>query len=42
MMIDEVAANLYRIELPLPHNPLKSVNCYLIKSPGRYLLIDTG
>ena len=41
-MIDEIAANLFKIELPLPHNLLKSMNCYLIRGSGQFLLIDTG
>ena len=41
-MVDKVFENIHRIELPLPRNPLKSVNCYLIKDEGRDLLIDTG
>ncbi len=35
--------NIYKIEIPLPRNPLKSLNSYFIKNPdGRSLLIDTG
>lgn len=34
--------NLYRIEIPLPNNPLKALNSYLIKGDGRFLIIDTG
>lgn len=41
-MIEEILPNLYRIEVPLPNNPLKSLNSYLIKSPERFLIIDTG
>jgi len=41
-MIDQIETNLYKIELPLPENPLRSVNCYLIKGAERFLLIDTG
>ena len=41
-MIDEIMANLYCIELPLPKNPLKSINCYVIKGKDRNLIIDTG
>jgi glyoxylase-like metal-dependent hydrolase (beta-lactamase superfamily II) len=35
-------ANLYCIELPLPKNPLKSINSYVIKGGERNLIIDTG
>jgi glyoxylase-like metal-dependent hydrolase (beta-lactamase superfamily II) len=41
-MIEEVLTNLYRIEVPVPQNPLRAVNCYLVKAPGQFLLIDTG
>ncbi|MFC2065764.1 MBL fold metallo-hydrolase [Chloroflexota bacterium] len=41
-MIEEIVPNLYRIEIPLPRNPLKYLNSYLIKGKGRFLLIDTG
>ncbi|MBU1195590.1 MAG: MBL fold metallo-hydrolase [Proteobacteria bacterium] len=41
-MIEEVLPNIYRIEVPLPGNPLKSVNSYLLVSPERNLVIDTA
>ena len=41
-MIEEVLPNLYRIEVPLPQNPLKAINSYIIKGQGRSLIIDTG
>lgn len=41
-MHEEVFPNFYRIEVPLPNNPLRSVNCYVIKTPDRNLVIDTG
>jgi glyoxylase-like metal-dependent hydrolase (beta-lactamase superfamily II) len=41
-MIEEISANIYRIEIPLPNNPLKFVNSYLIRAPKRNLIIDTG
>jgi len=41
-MIEEIAANLYRVDIPLPSSPLKSINSYMIKSPERNLIIDTG
>ena len=37
-----ILPNLYRIEIPLPRNPLKALNSYAIKSPERNLIIDTG
>ncbi|MGO8991148.1 MAG: MBL fold metallo-hydrolase [bacterium] len=41
-MIEEISANLYRIEIPLPNNPLKAINSYVIKNTERNLIIDTG
>src|SRR4030067_3590677 len=41
-MIEEVAADLYRVEIPLLGNPLKSINSYILKGQDRNLIIDTG
>ena len=41
-MIEEILANLYRIEIPLPKSPLKALNSYVIKDEERNLIIDTG
>ncbi|OPZ75053.1 MAG: hydroxyacylglutathione hydrolase [Firmicutes bacterium ADurb.Bin456] len=41
-MVKEVYARIYKIEVPLPGNPLKVLNSYLIKGQERNLLIDTG
>ena len=41
-MIEEILPNLYRIEVPLPRNPLQAVNSYVIKAKGQSLIIDTG
>jgi glyoxylase-like metal-dependent hydrolase (beta-lactamase superfamily II) len=41
-LIEEVADNIYRMEIPLPGNPLKAVNSYVIKDSGRNLIVDTG
>ncbi len=41
-MIEQVLNNIYRIEIPLPDNPLKVLNSYLIRGEDRNLLIDTG
>jgi glyoxylase-like metal-dependent hydrolase (beta-lactamase superfamily II) len=38
----EILPNLYRIEIPLPNIPLKSLNSYVIKGRGRNLVVDTG
>lgn len=34
--------DIYRIYIPLPDNPLKNLNCYVVCSEGEYLVIDTG
>lgn len=41
-MIEEVSKSIYRLPIPLPGNPLKELNAYLIKGKDRNLLIDTG
>lgn len=40
----QVAENLWTFAIELPRNPLKSLNCYVVKDPagGRELLVDTG
>lgn len=40
-MIEEVFKNIFKIEVPLPQSPLKSINSYIIKG-SRNLIIDTG
>lgn len=42
MTIEEQASGIYRIGVPLPNNPLKELNSYLIKGDESDLLIDTG
>lgn len=41
-MPEEMLPGLFRIEVPLPRNPLKCVNSYVIKGKGRHLVVDTG
>lgn len=41
-MIEEVVPNIYRIEVGLPQNPLRSINAYFIRDAKRSVLIDTG
>lgn len=41
-MIEEIYENLFRIEIPLPKNPLRTLNSYIIKGNNRNLIIDTG
>jgi len=39
---EEILKNLYKIEIPLPGSPLKALNSYVIRTPKRNLIIDTG
>lgn len=41
-MIEQVFPDIFRMEIPLPGNPLKAVNSYVIKGDQRFLIIDTG
>lgn len=41
-MIEQIREDLFRMEIPLPRNPLRSVNSYVIKGKERNLIIDTG
>jgi glyoxylase-like metal-dependent hydrolase (beta-lactamase superfamily II) len=41
-MPEEIVKDIYRIEIPLPGNPLKAVNSYVVKGRRRSLVIDTG
>ena len=39
---EEVVKNIYRLTIPLPGNPLKAVNSYVVRGGERNLVIDTG
>lgn len=41
-MTEQVAKDIYRIQVPLPDNPLRATNSYWIKGEKQELLIDTG
>ena len=41
-MIKEVLPKIYKIEIPLPGSPLKTINSYVIRDSSRNLIIDTG
>ncbi len=41
-MIEQIQPDIYKIEIPLPKNPLKALNSYFIRGRERNLLIDTG
>ncbi len=38
----EILPGLFRLEIPLPGNPLKMLNSYVIIGPERALVVDTG
>ena len=40
--MEEILPHLYRIVVPLPRNPLKEINSYVLTSDDRNLIIDTG
>ncbi len=42
LMIEEILPKLYKVEIPLPDNPLRAVNSYVVKGSDRTLIIDTG
>ena len=41
-MLNEVYPSIYQLQIPLPENPLRVINAYLIKGSERSLIIDTG
>ncbi len=41
-VIEQIRNDLYRAEIPLPRNPLKATNSYIMKGNPRNLVIDTG
>ena len=41
-MIEQIMTGIYRVEIPIPGNPLGTANSYLIKGRDRDLVIDTG
>lgn len=41
-VVEKIRADLYRAEIPLPRNPLKATNSYIIIGDNRNLIIDTG
>jgi glyoxylase-like metal-dependent hydrolase (beta-lactamase superfamily II) len=41
-MTEEIRPGLFKTNIPLPKNPLKSLNCYIIQSGEQNLVIDTG
>jgi len=41
-MIEQVVPGVFRIRIPLPNNPLKELNSWVVRDGGRSLVIDTG
>jgi glyoxylase-like metal-dependent hydrolase (beta-lactamase superfamily II) len=41
-VIEEILTNIYRIEIPLPEDPVRAINSYVLKDSARNLIIDTG
>lgn len=41
-MTESILPGLYRIPVPLPGNPLKELNAYVLRGEERSVLIDTG
>lgn len=41
-MVQEILQGLYKIDVPIPNNPLKALNCYVFQSYGETLVVDTG
>ena len=41
-MVEEILPRLHRVVVPLPNNPLREINSYVLTSSDRNLIIDTG
>lgn len=40
--IEQLLPGFFRVEVPMPENPLKALNVYVARGPERHLLIDNG
>ena len=40
--MSEVLPGIFRLQVPIPNNPLEYTNVYLVRGNGRYLLVDVG
>jgi glyoxylase-like metal-dependent hydrolase (beta-lactamase superfamily II) len=38
----EIYPGIYKLQVPIPNNPLGTVNCYLIEGRSGWFMIDTG
>ncbi len=41
-MTEKITDGIYRVEVPLPRNPLKYTNSYLVREGKESLIVDTG
>lgn len=41
-MPEQVLPGIFRLEIPMPKNPLKAINSYVIQGADRNLIVDTG
>ncbi|MFC1534128.1 MBL fold metallo-hydrolase [Thermodesulfobacteriota bacterium] len=41
-MVEEIRSDLFRVKIPLPKSPLKYLNSYIVRSPDKALIVDTG
>ena len=43
-MVEQIYSqpDIFRIDVPLPQNPLRNPNCYVVRCRERFLAIDTG
>lgn len=41
-MVTEVYPDIFKVDIPLPNNPLRAINSYIILSEDQNLIIDTG
>lgn len=43
-MVQKINENpdIFQIDIPLPENPLRNLNCYVIQDSGETLIVDTG
>ena len=42
MEIKQIYPGIYQVQLPLRGNPLKELNCHIIKGSERSLVVDTA
>lgn len=41
-MIETILPNLYKVHVPIPNNPLRATNAYIITAADRNLIVDPG